>query len=67
MVNAGANGCYNRCGIGHLPDDDYKLMNALNVKCHEPDTRSEFLHTLISCIRNNETNFIRFGWDNCKW
>ena len=67
LVNAGANGCYSKCGIGHLPDDDFKLMNALNVNCHEPTTRSEFLDTLIKCIRDTNTNFIRSGWDNCKW
>jgi transketolase len=67
LVNAGANGCYNRCGIGHLPDDDYKLMNALNINCHEPTTRSEFLNTLTESIKDNKTNFIRLGWDNCKW
>ena len=67
IVNAGANGCYNRCGIGHLPDDDFKLMDALGVTCHEPVDRSDFLHTLIKCIRNDNTNFIRLGWDNCEW
>ena len=67
LVNAGSNGCYSRCGIGHIPNDDYDLMQALNIKCYEPNTRSEFLQTLIKCIRNNETNFIRLGWDNCIW
>jgi transketolase len=67
FINAGHNGCYERCGIGHLPDDDYKLMNALNVKCHEPTTRSEFLNTLTQCIRDSDTNFIRLGWDGCEW
>lgn len=67
FVNAGANGCYNRCGIGHIPDDDYALMSALDVRCHEPDTRSGFIKTLSNCIRSRETNFIRLGWDNCEW
>jgi transketolase len=67
MINAGHNGCYKRCGIGHLPDDDYNLMSALGIKCHEPVGRQGFLHTLINCIRDDETNFIRLGWDNCDW
>lgn len=67
FVNAGANGCYNKCGIGHMPDDDFKLMDALNIGCHEPETRSKFLTILIQCIRDPGTNFIRLGWDNCKW
>ena len=67
LINAGHNGCYNKCGIGHMPDDDYALMNALNVKCHEPTDRSDFVHTLASCIRDEHTNFIRLGWDNGPW
>lgn len=67
IINAGHNGCYKRCGIGHLPDDDYRLMNALGVKCHEPEGRRSFLQTLVNCIRDDETNFIRLGWDNCDW
>jgi len=67
MINAGHNGCYNRCGIGHLPDDDYHLMNALKIKCYEPNNRKDFLHTVVNCLRSNETNFIRLGWDNCEW
>tara|TARA_E500000318_G_C3540986_1_gene204639 strand:- start:408 stop:884 length:477 start_codon:yes stop_codon:yes gene_type:complete len=67
IVNAGANKCYEKCGIGHIPDDDFKLMNALYINCHEPNTKSDFLRTLINCIRDDKTNFIRLGWDNCKW
>ena len=67
LINAGHNGCYDRCGIGHIPDDDYKLMEALGVECHEPVNRSGFVKTLTSCLRNNHTNFIRLGWDNCEW
>lgn len=67
LVNAGHNGCYNRCGIGHLPDDDYKLMNALNVKCYEPTGRKDFIRCLSESIRSRKTNFIRLGWDNCDW
>ena len=67
FVNAGHNGCYSKCGIGHLPDDDYRLMNALGVRCHEPEDRYTFLQTLISCIRDDDTNFIRLGWDNREW
>lgn len=67
LVNAGANGCYSACGIGHIPDDDYALMDALKINKYEPHTRSEFIRTLKSCIRNRETNFIRLGWDNCAW
>jgi transketolase len=67
LINAGHNGCYNKCGIGHLPDDDYKLMSALGVKCHEPATRHDFVKCLIRAIRGTETNFIRLGWDNGEW
>lgn len=67
LINAGHNGCYNRCGIGHIPDDDYKLMSALGVECHEPVDRFSFIKTLSLCLRNNNTNFIRLGWDNCEW
>ena len=52
LINAGHNGCYNKCGIGHIPDDDYQLMKALNVTCHEPPDRS--------CFPPN-TNFMHSG------
>ena len=67
IINAGHNGCYSKCGIGHLPNDDYDLMRALNINCYEPITRSEFLRVVINCIRGNGTNFIRLGWDGCEW
>lgn len=67
LINAGNNGCYSKCGIGHLPDDDFKLMSALDINCYEPTGRSDFLHTLTQCVRNRQTNFIRLGWDNCDW
>jgi len=67
IVNAGHNGCYSRCGIGHDPNDDYQLMQALGVECYEPSTRSNFLSTLIKCIRTDQTNFIRLGWDGGEW
>ena len=67
LVNAGANGCYNACGIGHIPDDDYALMDAHKINKYEPCTRREFIRTLKECIRNKQTNFIRLGWDNCVW
>lgn len=67
LVNAGANGCYSKCGIGHIPDDDYALMRALHIHTHEPSTRCDFIRTLKKCLRSNETNFIRLGWDSCVW
>lgn len=67
FINAGHNGCYNRCGIGHLPDDDFHVMSGLNVNRYEPETRGEFIKTVIKCIRSKQTNFIRLGWDNCDW
>jgi transketolase len=67
LINAGNNGCYSKCGIGHMPDDDFKLMSALDINCYEPTRRSEFLHILTQCVRNKQTNFIRLGWDNCEW
>jgi transketolase len=67
LINAGANGCYSKCGIGHIPDDDYALMNALKINMYEPHTHCEFIRTLKECIRNKQTNFIRLGWDNCAW
>jgi transketolase len=65
LINAGANGCYSKCGIGHIPDDDYALMDALKINKYEPRTRREFIRSLKECIRNKQTNFIRLGWDNC--
>ena len=67
MINAGHNGCYDRCGIGHLPDDDFKLMTALGISCHEPGDRKTFLNTVSNCLRNENPDFIRLGWDNCDW
>ena len=67
FVNAGNNGCYSKCGIGHIPDDDFNLMSALNVDCYEPHDRFTFLKTLTKCIKSTTTNFIRLGWDNCAW
>ena len=67
LVNAGANGCYNKCGAGHIPDDDYALMDALKINKCEPQTRRDFIRCLKDCIRNKQTNFIRLGWDNCVW
>jgi transketolase len=67
LVNAGANGCYSKCGIGHIPDDDYALMSALKINTYEPQTRREFIRCLKHCIKNKDTNFIRLGWDNCVW
>lgn len=67
LVNAGHNGCYSKCGIGHLPDDDSTLMSALGINLYEPISRGEFVKTLKTCIRNKDTNFIRLGWDGCKW
>lgn len=67
LINAGHNGCYSKCGIGHQPDDDAALMGALNISLHEPDSRSEFVKTLKICIRNRTTNFVRLGWDGCEW
>ena len=67
LVNAGHNGCYSKCGIGHIPDDDDILMSALKVNLHEPVSRGDFIKTLKNCIRNKDTNFIRLGWDSCKW
>lgn len=67
LINAGHNGCYNRCGIGHFPDDDRALMQALDIDLHEPTGRKDFISKLTHCIRSNKTNFIRLGWDNCEW
>ena len=67
LVNAGHNKCYERCGIGHLPDDDMDLMNALSIPVFEPPTRGKFLHTLTTCLRSGGVNFIRLGWDGCEW
>lgn len=67
LINAGHNGCYSKCGIGHIPNDDYDLMNALNIKCYEPGDRSTFVKNLVTCLRGDDTNFIRLGWDNCEW
>ena len=67
LINAGHNLCYSRCGIGHIPDDDYQLMHALGVECHEPTSRSHFIKKLKYSLRTKHTNFIRLGWDGCEW
>lgn len=67
FVNAGANGCYSVCGKGHILDDDEELMHALGIKLHEPINRSGFIKTIINCIRDDHTNYVRLGWDNCEW
>ena len=67
LVNAGHNGCYDKCGIGHLPDDDYMLMEALKINCYEPSDRCSFVKATVECIRNKQTNFVRLGWDNGPW
>lgn len=67
LINAGHNGCYNKCGIGHIPNDDADVMKALDINLYEPASRSEFVKTIKQCIRNKETNFVRLGWDGCDW
>tara|TARA_R110002110_G_scaffold116821_2_gene288523 strand:- start:751 stop:1242 length:492 start_codon:yes stop_codon:yes gene_type:complete len=68
LINAGHNGCYSKCGIGHLPDDDKALMNALSIPILEPKDRRSFIRSLVTCLKPEAgTNFIRLGWDNCEW
>ena len=67
FVNAGANGCYSVCGRGHLLDDDQKLMDALNIKLHDPIDRHTFVKHIKNSLRNKGVNFVRLGWDREKW
>lgn len=67
FVNAGHNGCYSICGRGHLVDDDYKLMEALEIPLIDPPDRQQFVKAIISGIRNTGTSFIRLGWDGVPW
>lgn len=67
FVNAGHNGCYSVCGRGHLVDDDYKLMEALDIPLHEPADCSTFIQTVENALSSPGAAFIRLGWDGEVW
>lgn len=67
FVNAGANGCYNSCGRGHLLDDDDQLMKALSIPLFDPIDRQSFIKNVKHSLKHNGTYYIRLGWDGEVW
>ena len=67
FCNAGHNGCYSVCGRGHLVDDDYQLMEALDIPLYDPEDRKTFLEVVTKGIQSNGVRFIRLGWDGAPW
>jgi len=67
FVNAGHNGCYSICGRGHLVDDDWKLVDALDIPLFTPASGSTFIRTVKTGLQNTGVRFIRLGWDDVKW
>jgi transketolase len=67
FCNAGHNGCYSVCGRGHLVDDDYQLMEALDIPLYDPEDRKTFLEVVTEGVQSNGVRFIRLGWDGAPW
>lgn len=67
FVNAGHNGCYSICGRGHLVEDDYKLMDALDIPLYTPPDRKTFLRDVKLGLQQTGVRFIRLGWDGEVW
>lgn len=67
FCNAGHNGCYSVCGRGHLVDDDYQLMEALDIPLYDPKDRKTFLEVVTEGVQSNGVRFIRLGWDGAPW
>lgn len=67
FVNAGHNGAYKICGRGHLVDDDYLLMQALEIPLYDPIDRSTFVRNVKEGLQTNGVRYIRLGWDNEVW
>ena len=67
FCNAGHNGCYSVCGRGHLVDDDYQLMEALDIPLYDPEDRKTFLEVVTEGVQSNGVRFIRLVWDGAPW
>lgn len=67
FVNAGANGCYSKCGRGHLLDDDQLLMQALDIPLYDPSDRQSFIRYLKEGLQQKGVRYIRLGWDGEVW
>ena len=67
FCNAGHNGCYSVYGRGHLVDDDYQLMEALDIPLYDPEDRKTFLEVVTEGVQSNGVRFIRLGWDGAPW
>lgn len=67
FVNAGHNGCYSICGRGHLVNDDYKLMEALDIPLFDPEDRKTFVRNIKDGLQHSGVRFIRLGWDGAPW
>jgi transketolase len=64
FVNAGHNGCYSICGRGHLVDDDWQLMQALDIPLIEPPDCSTFIESIKIALSKPGVIFVRLGWDS---
>jgi len=64
FVNAGHNGCYSICGRGHLVDDDWQLMQALDIPLIEPSDCSTFIESIKIALSKPGVTFVRLGWDS---
>lgn len=67
FVNAGHNGCYSACGRGHLVEDDYKLMEALDIPLIDPPDRCRFVSAIKEGLKAPGVRFVRLGWDGEVW
>jgi transketolase len=67
FVNAGHNGCYSICGRGHLVDDDWQLMQALDIPLIDPPDCSTFIESIKTALSKPGATFVRLGWDGEVW
>lgn len=67
FVNAGHNGCYSICGRGHLVDDDWQLMQALDIPLIDPPDCSTFIESIETALSKPGVTFVRLGWDGEVW
>jgi len=67
FVNAGHNGCYSICGRGHLVNDDWQLMQALDIPLIDPPDCSTFIESIATALSKPGATFVRLGWDGEVW
>jgi transketolase len=64
FVNAGHNGCYSICGRGHLVNDDWQLMQALDIPLIDPPDCTTFIEAIETALSKPGVTFVRLGWDS---